>query len=78
MTARRRQRGGRAAGFGQPAYGQRRRPYAPVRVLGDDQVAAIHEAGLEILSRIGIRVLDDRARAVSRRRRQGFGRYRAP
>ncbi|HPE26774.1 trimethylamine methyltransferase family protein [Albidovulum sp.] len=66
MTARRRQRGGRAAGFGQPAYGQRRRPYAPVRVLGDDQVAAIHEAGLEILSRIGIRVLDDRARALYR------------
>ncbi|MCV2867075.1 trimethylamine methyltransferase family protein [Defluviimonas sp. WL0002] len=66
MSTRRRPRTSRGASFAQPAFGQRPRPYAPVDVLSTDQVAAIHSAGLEILSRIGLRVLDDRARALFR------------
>jgi trimethylamine--corrinoid protein Co-methyltransferase len=67
MTGRRRPRAGRSAGVAQPAFGQRPRPYAPVEVLSGDQVAAIHQAGLDILARIGMRVLDDGARALFRK-----------
>ncbi|MCU9850091.1 trimethylamine methyltransferase family protein [Defluviimonas sp. WL0024] len=67
MTARtrRRSRNG-AARMPQPGFGQRRRPYVPVEVLSADQVAAIHQAGIDILARFGMRVLDGAARALYR------------
>ena len=66
MTPRRRQRAERKGGTIQPAFGQRPRPYDPVAVLSTDQVEAIHGAGLEILARIGMRVLDGHARGLFR------------
>ncbi|KAB2878018.1 MAG: trimethylamine methyltransferase family protein [Albidovulum sp.] len=66
MTARARRRSRDGTRLAQPAFGQRPRGYAPVEVLGADQVAAIHGAGLEILARIGMRVLDGPARGLFR------------
>jgi len=63
-------RGPRAArtvgGITQAPFGQVPRGYAPIRVISDDQVAAIHQAALDVLARQGIRVLEDRARALYR------------
>ena len=39
-------------------------PYAPVRQLSDDEVEAIHEASLKVLSDIGIKVLSPLAREI--------------
>ncbi len=64
MSARTRRRNRDGARSAQPAFAQRQRPYAPVEVLSADQVAAIHQAGLDILSRFGLRVLDPTARAL--------------
>ena len=46
----------------QPPFGQVPRPYAPIEVLGADQVAAIHAAALQVLAEIGMKVLEPRAR----------------
>ena len=45
----------------QPPFGQRPRPYDPIRVISDDQVEAIHAAALKLLSEQGMRVLNARA-----------------
>ncbi len=42
-------------------------PFEPLRVFSDDQVAAIHEAALQILETQGMRVLPPEAREVYRR-----------
>ncbi|NMM43344.1 trimethylamine methyltransferase family protein [Rhodospirillaceae bacterium KN72] len=63
-TGRRRPRAPRSTGLNQAAFGQRVRPYAPVRVISLDQVEAIHQAALRVLSVIGIRVLDPTARSL--------------
>ena len=42
-------------------------PFEPLRVFSDDQVAAIHEAALQILEVQGMRVLPADAREVYRR-----------
>ena len=67
-TARRRP--GRPAreigGISQRPWKQLSRPYEPIRILSDDQVAAIHETALMILEEIGMRVLEPRARAFYR------------
>jgi trimethylamine--corrinoid protein Co-methyltransferase len=47
-------------------WGQVPRLYDPVRVISDDQVAAIHAAALDVLARLGLRVLDARARGLFR------------
>jgi trimethylamine---corrinoid protein Co-methyltransferase len=53
----------------QPPFGQVPRPYDPIRVLSDDQIAAIHQAALSLLATQGIRVLN--ARAIDYFRRNG-------
>ncbi len=46
----------------QAPFGQRPRPYRPIEVISADQVAAIHDAALKVLSMLGLRVLDPGAR----------------
>jgi trimethylamine--corrinoid protein Co-methyltransferase len=41
-----------------------RNPYAPVRVLSEDQLAAIHDASMRILEEIGMDFLHPEARAI--------------
>lgn len=50
-------------GIRQLAFGQVPRLYDPLKVISDDQVAAIHAAALEVLARLGMRVLNSGARA---------------
>jgi trimethylamine--corrinoid protein Co-methyltransferase len=65
--SRRSTRGLRVAGeITQLPFGQVPRLYDPIRVISDDQVAAIHTAALEVLATQGLRVLDDRARQLYR------------
>ncbi len=45
----------------QRPWGELVNPYAPIRVLSDEQVERIHLSGLRILEEIGMRVLSDRA-----------------
>ena len=61
----RRARPGRiTGGIPQRGFGQVPRRDAPVEVLSADQVGAIHVAALDVLARVGMRVLDGRARAL--------------
>ncbi len=53
----------------QPAFGQHPRPYDPIRAISEDQVEAIHQAALKLLSVQGMRVLN--ARAIEYYRRAG-------
>ncbi|MBL9050085.1 MAG: trimethylamine methyltransferase family protein [Tabrizicola sp.] len=53
----------------QPPFGQRPRPYDPIRVLSEDHVEAIHQAALQLLAHQGMRVLN--ARAIDHFRRAG-------
>ncbi|MEO8244473.1 MAG: trimethylamine methyltransferase family protein, partial [bacterium] len=63
----RRPRSGRVTGgVAQRAFGQMPRDYAPIEVLSSDQVAAIHQAALGVLARLGMRVLDPAARDLFR------------
>ncbi|MCJ7558668.1 MAG: trimethylamine methyltransferase family protein [Gammaproteobacteria bacterium] len=39
-------------------------PYAPTEVLNAEQVETIHQASLQLLKRVGMRVLNDEARAI--------------
>ena len=41
-----------------------RNPHPPTRVLGEDQLEAIHEASLRVLRDIGMKVLSAKARAL--------------
>jgi trimethylamine--corrinoid protein Co-methyltransferase len=66
MTARHRRPSRSDAPVPQAPFGQRRRRLAPVEVLSADQVEAIHLAALDILSTIGLRVLDAAARQAFR------------
>ncbi|MFN0115202.1 MAG: trimethylamine methyltransferase family protein [Paracoccaceae bacterium] len=53
-----------SGGIAQRPFGQVERRYDPIRVISDDQVAAIHEAALTVLARQGMRVLHAPARAL--------------
>ncbi|WP_373356323.1 trimethylamine methyltransferase family protein [Pseudoroseicyclus sp. CXY001] len=64
--ARRTRRGSGPPPIEQAAFGQRRRPYRPVEVITADQVEAIHQAALTLLSTQGFRALDERARGLYR------------
>ena len=46
----------------QRPFGQTPNTYAPVKVISDDQVAAIHQAALTVLADIGMRILHPAAR----------------
>ena len=48
----------------QPPFRQVKMRYSPIEILSADQIEAIHQAGLKILARIGMRVLEPRARAL--------------
>ncbi len=70
-VAERARRGGRAgkraggsAAFDQPAFRQPRLPFAPTRIVSDDELESIHLASLRVLSEIGVDVLHDGARAI--------------
>lgn len=39
-------------------------PYAPIEVLSEDQVEAIHQASMRLLQEVGVRVLDGEARSL--------------
>ena len=59
----RRIRSGRITGsIPQRPFGQVPRLYAPIEVLSADQVAAIHEAALQVLALTGMRILSAQAR----------------
>ncbi|XDA97415.1 trimethylamine methyltransferase family protein [Sulfitobacter sp. LCG007] len=65
MTAprRRRSRAARVPGaLRQPPFGQVPRAYAPIEVISDDQVETIHDAALQLLAQVGLRVLSGEAR----------------
>ncbi len=51
-----------AGGIVQRPFGQTERRIAPLRVISDDQVEAIHRAALDVLARQGMRVLHPPAR----------------
>lgn len=55
---------GVAISGGKEAWRQWELPYRHIEILSDDQVEAIHEASLTVLSEIGIRVLSGAARTV--------------
>ncbi len=59
---RKRQADRATGGVPQRAWGQIERPMPPVKVISDDQVAAIHGAALDVLARQGMRVLHPAAR----------------
>ena len=59
-------RGGRAgkraagaAAFDQPAFRQLKIPFAPTRLISDDELESIHLASLRVLKEIGVDVLHD-------------------
>ncbi len=62
MTRPEGRRRGVTKGIPQRAFGQVERRLPPVRVISDDQVAAIHHAALRVLSEQGMRVLHPAAR----------------
>ncbi|WP_157016163.1 trimethylamine methyltransferase family protein [Mesorhizobium xinjiangense] len=64
-------RGGRAAkraekagAFEQAPFRQLKNPFAPARIVSDDELEAIHHASLRVLSEIGMDVLHADARAI--------------
>ena len=64
---RRRPRAARTMGsIPQRPFGQVPRLYDPIRVISEDQVAAIHTAALKLLSQTGMRILDPRAKNLLR------------
>jgi trimethylamine---corrinoid protein Co-methyltransferase len=58
----RRRRGGGVESIPQPAPGQARLPFPPMRIISDDEVEAIHRASLDLLEEIGMDVLNPEAR----------------
>jgi trimethylamine--corrinoid protein Co-methyltransferase len=62
----RRPRAARGTGLAQRPFGQVERVYAPLCVISDDQVAAIHGAALKVLAEQGMRVLHGPARELFR------------
>jgi trimethylamine---corrinoid protein Co-methyltransferase len=60
---RRRARDERTSAAAEP-FQQPRRAFAPVAIVSDDQVEAIHQASLTVLQEIGLDVLHDEARDI--------------
>ncbi|MCB2135507.1 MAG: trimethylamine methyltransferase family protein, partial [Rhodobacteraceae bacterium] len=65
--SRRDQRRRVSRGASQPAFRQAQRRYAPIEVISEDQVEAIHQAALRVLAEIGMKVLSAPARDLYRR-----------
>ena len=67
ISRRERRRPGRVAHSEEtrkPDYRQLRNPFRPQTVLGDDEVAAIHDTALRVLEELGMLVLLPEARAI--------------
>jgi trimethylamine--corrinoid protein Co-methyltransferase len=57
-------RAGGASAFEQPPFRQLKIPFAPTRLISDDQLESIHLASLRVLKEIGVDVLHDEARRI--------------
>src|ERR671911_538865 len=57
-------RAGRASAFEQPPFRQLKIPFAPTRLISDDQLESIHLSSLRVLKEIGVDVLHDEARRI--------------
>ncbi|MEM6371190.1 MAG: trimethylamine methyltransferase family protein [Pseudomonadota bacterium] len=69
MSGQRPRRRGRGAPPGKTRhtdYRNLRNPFPPMSVFSEDRIAALHEASLDVLERLGIKVLHAGARAVFR------------
>ncbi|ABD54397.1 trimethylamine methyltransferase family protein [Jannaschia sp. CCS1] len=64
MSNRRRNRNAPRASARVTQYGQLRNPFPPMNVFPADRIEAMHDAGLDILERLGIKVLLPEARAI--------------
>ena len=71
LTSDRARRGGRAgkrasdsSGFEQSPFRQLKIPFAPTRLISDDELESIHLASLRVLKEIGVDVLHDEARRI--------------
>ncbi len=52
------------AAFEQPPFRQLKNPFAPTRLISDDELESIHLASLRVLKEIGVDVLHDGARQI--------------
>ena len=57
-------RGGSSAAFDQPAFRQLKVPFAPTKLISDDELESIHRTSLRVLAEIGVDVLHDGARQI--------------
>ncbi|MCX7303262.1 MAG: trimethylamine methyltransferase family protein [Hyphomicrobiales bacterium] len=57
-------RAGGAAAFEQPPFRQLKNPFAPTKLISDDELESIHLASLRVLREIGVEVLHDEARRI--------------
>ncbi|WP_432283208.1 trimethylamine methyltransferase family protein [Aminobacter sp. BA135] len=57
-------RAGGAQAFEQPPFRQLKIPFAPTRLISDDELESIHLASLRVLKEIGVDVLHDEARRI--------------
>src|SRR5258706_13353258 len=64
---RRRDRSGRTTGLRQLPFARIRNPYRPVELMSADQIEAIHEASLRLLTDVGFEVLHAESRAILKR-----------
>ncbi|WP_439500840.1 trimethylamine methyltransferase family protein [Aminobacter ciceronei] len=57
-------RAGGAQAFEQPPFRQLKIPFAPTKLISDDELESIHLASLRVLREIGVDVLHDEARRI--------------
>lgn len=57
-------RNGGSSTFEQPPFRQFRIPFAPTKLVSDDELESIHRASLRVLSEIGVDVLHEGARRI--------------
>lgn len=57
-------RNGGSSAFEQPPFRQFRIPFAPTKLVSDDELESIHRASLRVLSEIGVDVLHEGARRI--------------
>jgi len=57
-------RSGASSAFEQPPFRQFRIPFAPTKLVSDDELESIHRASLRVLAEIGVDVLHEGARRI--------------
>lgn len=57
-------RAGGSTAFEQPPFRQLKNPFAPTRLISDDELESIHLASLRVLKEIGVDVLHEGARTI--------------